>query len=159
MQAKQKVTLYLSPELHKRLKVRRPAIDSELISELAERALGFYLEFKALDEDNPLLETPYSASEYKALEKQNNRLSTNSVLHKSEKNKSLSIRLFLLLSEEHRAHLIDFRAKWSSERDRSLVTKLIVVNLLTLRFLLSTILSYPSIWLQNMFYPIHKPRL
>jgi hypothetical protein len=42
MQAKQKVTLYLSPELHKRLKIRS-AIDSEPMSELAERALGFYL--------------------------------------------------------------------------------------------------------------------
>ena len=42
MQTKQKVTLYLSPELHKRLKVRS-AVDSEPMSELAERALGFYL--------------------------------------------------------------------------------------------------------------------
>jgi hypothetical protein len=42
MQTKQKVTLYLSPELHKRLKVRS-AVDSEPMSDLAERALGFYL--------------------------------------------------------------------------------------------------------------------
>lgn len=42
MQAKQKVTLYLSPELHKRLKIRS-AVDSEPMSELAERALVFYL--------------------------------------------------------------------------------------------------------------------
>ena len=42
MQAKQKVTLYLSPELHRRLKVRA-AIDSEPMSELAARALAFYL--------------------------------------------------------------------------------------------------------------------
>ena len=42
MQAKQKVTLYLSPELHKRLKIRS-AVESEPMSELAERALGFYL--------------------------------------------------------------------------------------------------------------------
>lgn len=42
MQAKQKVTLYLSPELHRRLKIRA-AIDSEPMSELAERALVFYL--------------------------------------------------------------------------------------------------------------------
>lgn len=42
MQAKQKVTLYLSPELHRRLKIRA-AIDSEPMSELAERALIFYL--------------------------------------------------------------------------------------------------------------------
>jgi hypothetical protein len=42
MQTKQKVTLYLSPELHRRLKIRA-AIDSEPMSELAERALVFYL--------------------------------------------------------------------------------------------------------------------
>ena len=42
MQTKQKVTLYLSPELHKRLNVRS-AVDSEPMSDLAERALGFYL--------------------------------------------------------------------------------------------------------------------
>ena len=42
MQAKQKVTLYLSPELHRRLKIRS-AIDSEPMSELAERAIVFYL--------------------------------------------------------------------------------------------------------------------
>jgi hypothetical protein len=42
MQAKQKVTLYLSPELHKRLKIRS-AVDSEPMSELAERAIVFYL--------------------------------------------------------------------------------------------------------------------
>lgn len=42
MQTKQKVTFYLSPELHKRLKIRS-AVDSETMSELAERALNFYL--------------------------------------------------------------------------------------------------------------------
>ena len=42
MQAKQKVTLYLSPELHRQLKIRA-AIDSEPMSELAQRALVFYL--------------------------------------------------------------------------------------------------------------------
>ena len=42
MQAKQKVTLYLSPELHRQLKIRA-AIDSEPMSELAERAIVFYL--------------------------------------------------------------------------------------------------------------------
>jgi hypothetical protein len=42
MQAKQKVTLYLSPELHRKLKIRS-AVDSEPMSELAERALDFYL--------------------------------------------------------------------------------------------------------------------
>ena len=43
MPAKQKVTLYLSPELHRQLKIRA-AIDSEPMSELAERAIVFYLE-------------------------------------------------------------------------------------------------------------------
>jgi hypothetical protein len=42
MQAKQKVTLYLSPELHRKLKIRS-AVESEPMSELAERALVFYL--------------------------------------------------------------------------------------------------------------------
>jgi hypothetical protein len=42
MQAKQKVTLYLSPELHRKLKIRS-AVDSEPMSDLAERALVFYL--------------------------------------------------------------------------------------------------------------------
>ncbi|AUT01045.1 MULTISPECIES: hypothetical protein [Nostocales] len=42
MQTKQKVTLYLSPELHKKLKIRS-AIDSEHMSDLAERAIFFYL--------------------------------------------------------------------------------------------------------------------
>ena len=42
MQAKQKVTLNLSPELHRRLKIRA-AIDAEPMSELAERAIVFYL--------------------------------------------------------------------------------------------------------------------
>lgn len=42
MQVKQKVTLYMSPELHRRLKIKA-AIDSEPMSELAERALIFYL--------------------------------------------------------------------------------------------------------------------
>ncbi|BAZ05255.1 hypothetical protein [Calothrix sp. NIES-3974] len=42
MQAKQKVTLYLTPEVHKKLKINS-AISSEPMSELAERALVFYL--------------------------------------------------------------------------------------------------------------------
>lgn len=42
MQVKQKVTLYLSPELHRKLKIRS-AVDSEPMSDLAERALVFYL--------------------------------------------------------------------------------------------------------------------
>ncbi|NMG07023.1 hypothetical protein [Brasilonema sp. UFV-L1] len=50
MQAKQKVTLYLSPELHRKLKIRS-AIDSEPMSELAERALDFYLANSELVEE------------------------------------------------------------------------------------------------------------
>lgn len=42
MQDKQKVTLYLPPELHRRLKIQA-AVDSEAMSALAERALSFYL--------------------------------------------------------------------------------------------------------------------
>ncbi|MEB3180837.1 MAG: hypothetical protein VKL59_17675 [Nostocaceae cyanobacterium] len=42
MQTKQKVTLYLSPELHRQLKIRS-AVESEPMSELAERAIIFYL--------------------------------------------------------------------------------------------------------------------
>ena len=50
MQTKQKVTLYLSPELHKKLKIRS-VIDSEPMSDLAERALGFYLANSELVEE------------------------------------------------------------------------------------------------------------
>jgi len=49
-QTKQKVTLYLSPELHRRLKIRS-AVDSEPMSELAERALFFYLANSELVEE------------------------------------------------------------------------------------------------------------
>jgi hypothetical protein len=49
-QTKQKVTFYISPELHKRLKIRS-AIDSEPMSDLAERALCFYLANSELVEE------------------------------------------------------------------------------------------------------------
>ncbi len=42
MQDKQKVTLYLSPELHRQLKIKA-AIDSEPMSAIAEKAIVFYL--------------------------------------------------------------------------------------------------------------------
>jgi hypothetical protein len=42
MQDKQKVTLYLPPELHRQLKIRA-AVASEAMSTLAEKALIFYL--------------------------------------------------------------------------------------------------------------------
>jgi hypothetical protein len=44
MQDKQKVTLYLSQDLHRRLKVRS-ALDLEPMSDLAERAIDFYLAY------------------------------------------------------------------------------------------------------------------
>jgi len=43
MQDKQKVTLYIRPELHRKLKIRA-AVDSEPMSSIAERAILFYLE-------------------------------------------------------------------------------------------------------------------
>ncbi|NEQ37754.1 MAG: hypothetical protein F6K40_16380 [Okeania sp. SIO3I5] len=43
MQDKQKVTLYIKPELHRKLKIRA-AVDSEPMSSIAERAILFYLE-------------------------------------------------------------------------------------------------------------------
>jgi hypothetical protein len=43
MQDKQKVTFYLPPELHRQLKIRA-AVDAEPMSDLAERAIGFYLQ-------------------------------------------------------------------------------------------------------------------
>ena len=43
MQDKQKVTLYLSPELHRKLKIKA-AVESEPMSSIAERAIIFYLD-------------------------------------------------------------------------------------------------------------------
>ena len=42
MQDKQKVTLYLPPDLHRKLKIRS-AVDGEAMSAIAERAIVFYL--------------------------------------------------------------------------------------------------------------------
>jgi hypothetical protein len=42
MQNKQKITLYLPPNLHRQLKIRA-AVDSEAISAITERAIAFYL--------------------------------------------------------------------------------------------------------------------
>ena len=42
MQNKQKVTLYLPPELHRKLKIKA-AVESEPMSSIAERAIVFYL--------------------------------------------------------------------------------------------------------------------
>jgi hypothetical protein len=44
MQEKQKVTLYIPPDLHRQLKIRS-AVADEPMSTLAERALNFYLTY------------------------------------------------------------------------------------------------------------------
>ncbi len=44
MQSKQKVTLYIPPELHKKLKIKA-AIDTESMSALVERAIAFYMQY------------------------------------------------------------------------------------------------------------------
>ncbi len=55
MQHKQKVTLYLPPELHRKLKIKA-AVESEAMSSLAERALVFYLNNPEMVDE---LETAY----------------------------------------------------------------------------------------------------
>lgn len=50
MQDKQKVTLYLRPELHRQLKIQA-AVDCEPMSEIAERAIGFYLHHQDIVEE------------------------------------------------------------------------------------------------------------
>lgn len=42
MQDKQKVTLYLPTDLHRQLKIQA-AVDSETMTDIAQRAIGFYL--------------------------------------------------------------------------------------------------------------------
>ncbi|MEL7036977.1 MAG: hypothetical protein AAFO04_15335 [Cyanobacteria bacterium J06592_8] len=42
MQSKQKVTLYIPPQLHRKLKIKA-AVESEPMSSIAERAIVFYL--------------------------------------------------------------------------------------------------------------------
>ncbi|MBW4655404.1 MAG: hypothetical protein KME20_20555 [Kaiparowitsia implicata GSE-PSE-MK54-09C] len=43
MQDKQKVTLYLPPDLHRKLKIAA-AVDAEPMSAIAQKAIGFYLD-------------------------------------------------------------------------------------------------------------------
>jgi hypothetical protein len=43
MQSKQKVTLYIPPDLHRKLKIRA-AIDAESMSTLVEKAVSFYIQ-------------------------------------------------------------------------------------------------------------------
>jgi hypothetical protein len=44
MQDKQKVTIYLPPQIHRQLKIRA-VIDEESMSALVEKAIGFYLKY------------------------------------------------------------------------------------------------------------------
>ena len=44
MQSKQKITLYIPPELHRRLKIKA-AVDVESMSSLVEKAIAFYMQF------------------------------------------------------------------------------------------------------------------
>lgn len=55
MQDKQKVTLYLPPELHRQLKIKA-AVESEPMSAIAERAIVFYLNNSELVDE---VETSY----------------------------------------------------------------------------------------------------
>lgn len=43
MQNKQKVTLYIPPDLHRKLKIRA-AVDADTMSSLVERAVSFYID-------------------------------------------------------------------------------------------------------------------
>ncbi|MGD1918728.1 MAG: hypothetical protein ACFCAD_07455 [Pleurocapsa sp.] len=52
MQSKQKVTLYIPPELHRRLKIKA-AVDIESMSALVEKAISFYMQYpEKVDEMN-----------------------------------------------------------------------------------------------------------
>jgi ribosomal protein L37AE/L43A len=44
MQSKQKVTLYIPPELHRQLKIKA-AVDVESMSTLVEKAIAFYMRY------------------------------------------------------------------------------------------------------------------
>lgn len=44
MQSKQKITLYIPPELHRKLKIKS-AVDVESMSALVEKAISFYMQF------------------------------------------------------------------------------------------------------------------
>lgn len=44
MQSKQKVTLYIPPELHRKLKIKA-AIDIDSMSALVEKAIAFYMQY------------------------------------------------------------------------------------------------------------------
>lgn len=44
MQSKQKVTLYIPPELHRKLKIKA-AVDLDSMSALVEKAIAFYMQY------------------------------------------------------------------------------------------------------------------
>jgi len=44
MQSKQKVTLYIPPELHRKLKIKA-ALDTESMSAIMEKAITFYMQY------------------------------------------------------------------------------------------------------------------
>jgi hypothetical protein len=50
MQDKQKVTLYLPPDLHRQMKIKA-AVEAEPMSTIAERALTFYMEHSEIVEE------------------------------------------------------------------------------------------------------------
>lgn len=50
MQDKQKVTLYIPPELHRQLKIKA-AVDSESMSIIAEKAIAFYMKHSGVVEE------------------------------------------------------------------------------------------------------------
>jgi len=50
MQDKQKITLYISPGLHRQLKIRS-AIDTESMSAVVEKAINFYLQYPEVVEE------------------------------------------------------------------------------------------------------------
>ena len=61
MQDKQKVTLYLPPELHRQLKIRT-AVDSEPMSAITERAIVFYLAHPEVVEETEASHSPYGST-------------------------------------------------------------------------------------------------
>lgn len=61
MQDKQKVTLYLPPELHRQLKIRS-AVDSQPMSAITERAIVFYLTHSEVVEETEASHNSYGST-------------------------------------------------------------------------------------------------
>ncbi|GBE95627.1 hypothetical protein [Nostoc cycadae] len=66
-------------------------------------------------------------------------------------------RIFAIIPEEYRAHLIDLRANWLEENSGKF--RVTIVNLLTLKYLLDLILSYVHKAIADKVSPLYKPRL